>query len=229
MWKQFLTPKELQVSVLEETVTELELERNNGMIDAVYIPPDVDELTEEENIEVENTDPENELEPIDIVGTFELQVRKMSNNVVKRENVSSSANVLMCKQWWKVCWMYGDQEKYYRQLYGKQRTSTIENNKYENVKIENNLIGVNIKELCESNINERGASTKLNKVEFLNTSSTGSPTFNHSDTSGIYSGVEWTNGNDEVLPVSFEALLNHGYNDGISVSFRNPLADHDNV
>lgn len=30
----------------------------------------------------------------------------------------------MCKQWWKVCWMYGDQEKYYRQLYAKRATST---------------------------------------------------------------------------------------------------------
>ncbi|XP_018320218.1 protein prickle isoform X2 [Agrilus planipennis] len=45
----------------------------------------------------------------------------MSNKVVKHDNVSSSANVLMCKQWWKVCWMYGDQEKYYRQLYGKKK------------------------------------------------------------------------------------------------------------
>ncbi|RZC36427.1 hypothetical protein BDFB_002119, partial [Asbolus verrucosus] len=44
----------------------------------------------------------------------------MSNNALKRENTSASANVLMCKQWWKVCWMYGDQEKYYRQLYGKR-------------------------------------------------------------------------------------------------------------
>ena len=43
-----------------------------------------------------------------------------STNVMKRENVSASANVLMCKQWWKVCWMYGDQEKYYRQLYAKR-------------------------------------------------------------------------------------------------------------
>lgn len=33
-------------------------------------------------------------------------------------------NVLMCRQWWKVCWMYGDQEKYYRQLYAKRATST---------------------------------------------------------------------------------------------------------
>lgn len=34
---------------------------------------------------------------------------------------AQSAHVLMCKQWWKVCWMYGDQEKYYRQLYGSKR------------------------------------------------------------------------------------------------------------
>ncbi|XP_022913988.2 protein espinas-like isoform X2 [Onthophagus taurus] len=43
----------------------------------------------------------------------------MNDATKRRENVSSSANVLMCKQWWKVCWMYGgNQEKYYRQLYG---------------------------------------------------------------------------------------------------------------
>lgn len=35
----------------------------------------------------------------------------------------SSSNVLMCRQWWKVCWMYGDQEKYYRQLYGAAKKS----------------------------------------------------------------------------------------------------------
>lgn len=44
----------------------------------------------------------------------------MSNNALKRENASASANVQICKQWWKVCWMYGDQEKYYRQLYAKR-------------------------------------------------------------------------------------------------------------
>lgn len=48
----------------------------------------------------------------------------MSSNVVKQNNAASAANVLMCKQWWKVCWMYGDQEKYYRQLYAKRATST---------------------------------------------------------------------------------------------------------
>ncbi|XP_014243586.1 protein prickle-like isoform X1 [Cimex lectularius] len=34
-----------------------------------------------------------------------------------------SANVLMCRQWWKVCWVYGDQDKYYRQLYGGVKTA----------------------------------------------------------------------------------------------------------
>lgn len=36
---------------------------------------------------------------------------------------ASTSNVLMCRQWWKVCWMYGDQEKYYRQLYGAAKKS----------------------------------------------------------------------------------------------------------
>lgn len=31
------------------------------------------------------------------------------------------SNVLMCRQWWKVCWIYGDQEKYYRYLYGGRK------------------------------------------------------------------------------------------------------------
>lgn len=55
----------------------------------------------------------------------------VSNNALKRDNVSASANVLMCKQWWKVCWMYGDQEKYYRQLYGKRASekSALPHNK----------------------------------------------------------------------------------------------------
>ena len=34
-----------------------------------------------------------------------------------------SSNVLMCRQWWKVCWIYGDQEKYYRYLYGSRKKS----------------------------------------------------------------------------------------------------------
>ncbi|KAF5275075.1 hypothetical protein FQA39_LY07012 [Lamprigera yunnana] len=102
MWKQFLTQKELQVA-LEETVTELELERGNGMfyfsmIDAVYIFPDVDELTDEENIEVENTDPENELQPTDIVGTFELQVQVDTIDNEKEFDSSDDESLLSKKR-----------------------------------------------------------------------------------------------------------------------------------
>lgn len=35
------------------------------------------------------------------------------------------SNVLMCRQWWKVCWVYGDQEKYYRYLYGNRKKSEM--------------------------------------------------------------------------------------------------------
>lgn len=34
-------------------------------------------------------------------------------------NISQQANLLACKQWWKVCFLHGDQQKYYRQIYGK--------------------------------------------------------------------------------------------------------------
>jgi hypothetical protein len=30
----------------------------------------------------------------------------------------------MCKQWWNLCLVYGDQTKYYRQLYGKRKAIT---------------------------------------------------------------------------------------------------------
>lgn len=30
-----------------------------------------------------------------------------------------TANLLACRQWWKVCFLHGDQEKYYRQVYGR--------------------------------------------------------------------------------------------------------------
>ncbi|KAJ8717556.1 hypothetical protein PYW07_005486 [Mythimna separata] len=49
----------------------------------------------------------------------------MSATATRHVKASNSANILMCKQWWKVCWMYGDQEKYYRQLYGKRKLNNI--------------------------------------------------------------------------------------------------------
>lgn len=39
--------------------------------------------------------------------------------------VPRTANLLACKQWWKVCFLYGDQEKYYRQVYGKAASQRI--------------------------------------------------------------------------------------------------------
>lgn len=39
------------------------------------------------------------------------------------QNLGQNDHMLMCKQWWRVCWMYGDQEKFYRQLYGRKNTS----------------------------------------------------------------------------------------------------------
>ncbi len=33
----------------------------------------------------------------------------------------SLAQLLAQRQWWKVCWVYGDQQKYYRQLYGRKK------------------------------------------------------------------------------------------------------------
>lgn len=47
----------------------------------------------------------------------------MSTTASSHIKATSSANILMCKQWWKVCWMYGDQEKYYRQLYGRKNNN----------------------------------------------------------------------------------------------------------
>ena len=35
------------------------------------------------------------------------------------DSVPKTANLLACKQWWKVCFPHGDQEKYYRQVYGR--------------------------------------------------------------------------------------------------------------
>lgn len=41
------------------------------------------------------------------------------------EGIPQQANLLACKQWWKVCFLYGDQEKYYRQVYGKAASQRL--------------------------------------------------------------------------------------------------------
>ncbi len=37
--------------------------------------------------------------------------------------VGGSANALLNRQWWRVCFVHGDQTKYYRQLYGHKRAA----------------------------------------------------------------------------------------------------------
>lgn len=41
------------------------------------------------------------------------------------ETIPRTANLLACKQWWRVCFLYGDQEKYYRQVYGKAASQRL--------------------------------------------------------------------------------------------------------
>lgn len=43
------------------------------------------------------------------------------------DSVPKTANLLACKQWWKVCFLYGDQEKYYRQIYGQAAAQRLAN------------------------------------------------------------------------------------------------------
>lgn len=44
-------------------------------------------------------------------------MEKMSSSI--EPVVPRTANLLACKQWWRVCFLYGDQQKYYRQVYSK--------------------------------------------------------------------------------------------------------------
>lgn len=43
------------------------------------------------------------------------------------DSVPKTANLLACKQWWKVCFLHGDQEKYYRQIYGRAAAQRLAN------------------------------------------------------------------------------------------------------
>ncbi|XP_072400360.1 uncharacterized protein [Diabrotica undecimpunctata] len=68
--RHILTHRELE-SALEEIVNDLEIER--GFVDAVYIPPNVDELTDEEDID-ENLRMNDESIDKEIAGTLEIEV-----------------------------------------------------------------------------------------------------------------------------------------------------------
>lgn len=48
-----------------------------------------------------------------------------SSTTTPAEGIPRTANLLACKQWWRVCFLYGDQEKYYRQIYGKAASQRI--------------------------------------------------------------------------------------------------------
>lgn len=54
-----------------------------------------------------------------ITETISSEVITTAQNMNDKSKIPS--NVLMCRQWWKVCWIYGDQEKYYRYLYGSRK------------------------------------------------------------------------------------------------------------
>ncbi|XP_054739343.1 protein prickle [Anastrepha obliqua] len=46
-------------------------------------------------------------------------MENMSSSIEPVPVVPRTANLLACKQWWRVCFLYGDQQKYYRQVYSK--------------------------------------------------------------------------------------------------------------
>jgi hypothetical protein len=55
--------------------------------------------------------------------------------ITQRDSMPKMANLRACKQWWKVCFLHGDQQKYYRQIYGhaaSQRLANYQNNNNSN-------------------------------------------------------------------------------------------------
>lgn len=48
------------------------------------------------------------------------------------DSMPKTANLLACKQWWKVCFLHGDQEKYYRQIYGRAAAQRLANFQKDN-------------------------------------------------------------------------------------------------
>ncbi|KAI4470579.1 hypothetical protein MML48_1g10919 [Holotrichia oblita] len=89
-FSKYLTQKELE-SALEEIVTGMEYNNENQHIDAVYIPQDVDFVTDEETMDDESNLREAQ-EPSDIVGTFELHVPKNTKCLDQSSTLSSTAS-----------------------------------------------------------------------------------------------------------------------------------------
>ncbi|XP_050090335.1 protein prickle-like [Anopheles aquasalis] len=50
---------------------------------------------------------------------------QIPNNVMGKGSAGASGSNVIAKQWWKVCFLYGNQEKYYRQIYGKAASERL--------------------------------------------------------------------------------------------------------
>ena len=60
------------------------------------------------------------------LGKLPQELASNQNGVPKLALRPDATNILMCKQWWKACWVHGDQYKHYRQLYSKKtKISTL--------------------------------------------------------------------------------------------------------
>nr|CAI5818477.1 unnamed protein product [Callosobruchus analis] len=70
-FSRYLTQKELEAAV--EAIMLDGINDQSDEIDAVYIPPEVDTLTDEEDVN-DDMNPRESEEPFDVVGTFELHV-----------------------------------------------------------------------------------------------------------------------------------------------------------
>lgn len=94
-WKRPLTLREL-----EAIVEDLDLNEEND-IDICYIPPEVDDLTDEENIDEDVTGKLENL-PVDLAGTFEIM--HVANDGEFEENMLHDAALPLPKkrQGWKI-------------------------------------------------------------------------------------------------------------------------------
>lgn len=60
--------------------------------------------------------------------------------IIQSESVPKTAKLLACKKWWKVCFPYGDQEKYYRQLYSRAAAQRLANSSQDGVRNKKKII-----------------------------------------------------------------------------------------
>lgn len=69
--------------------------------------------------------------------------------ILKQQNsMPKTANLRTCKQqWWRVCFLHGNQDKYYRQIYGRVAAQRLAG--YQNYNNNNNEIIHTIKSNVE--------------------------------------------------------------------------------